>query len=93
MCVAYNNLVTDVHDATSEDRSETVQHDSQGGLARKERVLLGSPLPSCKKEEERIYRANTSGCNPIKVHIWKSQLANAKQTTIKITGQHKCSSI
>ena len=41
-----NNLVTDVHDATSEDRSETVLHDSQGGLARKERVLLGSPLPS-----------------------------------------------
>ena len=51
MCVAYNNLVTDVHDATSEDRSETVLHDIQGGLARKERVLLGSPPPMYKRKD------------------------------------------
>ena len=52
VCVAYNNLVSDVHDATGEDRSETVLHDSQGGLARKERVLLGSPLPMLKKRKD-----------------------------------------
>ena len=59
-------LATDVHDATGEDRSAIVLHDSQGGLARKERVLLGSPPPMYKKK--RIYRADILGCNPIKVH-------------------------
>ena len=51
MCMAYNDLVTDVHDATNEDRFETVLHDSQlRGLAQKDRVLLGSPLPSMPKK-------------------------------------------
>ena len=51
MCVAYNNLVTDVHDATSEDGSDTVLHDSQGGLARKDKSFLAAhPLYKKRKD-------------------------------------------
>ena len=47
MCdIHCNYVLTDVHDATNEDMSETDLHDSQGGRAQKERGRLGSPVPS-----------------------------------------------
>ena len=52
MCgIHCNNVVTDVHDATNEDMSDTDLYDGQGGWARKERGRLGSPVPSVLKKK------------------------------------------